>query len=312
MSRGRKLGCFRSMILACTLMAAPPPSGEIVYKASMGYLKDGMQHIRQKDVRLALELWIGELMKEKRIETSIVYYDDAAESIEKFRRFGHDMLMVNAYFYLRDEALIDPVAYPSFWVIQHGLQPYEQAVVMVRRDAAIGSVADLKGKRVSMREDNYMGRLFLDREMLQALHRSQSEVIGEIEATENHSRALLQTYFGKSDACVVPRYVVDVVTEMNPAVSQELVPLAESPRIFIPYIGVFHRRTSDTMITAYTDFVRELSATEKGRNILSLFKMQGMYEVSTESIEPMRQYYREYQVLRKRYGVPETISRSAP
>lgn len=311
MQRRRWFGLIGGWAVACSLYAAPAEQ-DMAYKASMGYLKDGMEHIRQKDVRLALELWIGELMHQKRIETSITYYDDAEESIANFLGFGHDMLMINAYFYLRDEPRLDPEARPIFWVIQHGPQPFEQEVLMVRRSNGITNPSELKGKRVAMRGDNYTGRLFFDRTMLESVQRSYVEVIGEFEATENHSRAVLQTFFGKADACVVPRYVVDVVAEMNPAVARELVPLAESPRIFVPYVGIFHRRTPDRMISAYRDFVGELSATEKGRNILGLFKMQGMYETPSEALEPMRQYYREYLALRKRCGAADTISRREP
>ncbi len=299
-----------SLLSVLVLSLFADPAGDAVrYRGSMGYLKDGMQYIREKDMRLALEFWTDELLAREQIKATIRYYDDAQESIDAFAAFKHDMLAVNPYFYLRSEARIDPWV-QSYWIFQMGPQTLERAVILVRRDSMIASAADLKGKRVVVRDDNYMGRLFFDREMLEQTHHSYREFVGEMMTVENHSMAVLRTFFNSADACIVPHYVFDVVVEMNPAVGRELTVLAESPEIFVPIMAVFHKRTPPEMLNAYSRFVQELSDTEKGRNILNLFKMQAMHRVPSEVIEPMRRYYREYQALRKRYGAPETISRS--
>jgi ABC-type phosphate/phosphonate transport system substrate-binding protein len=308
MSRSLWKAIIGTACLIGTPCAAEPQKQDPLYHGSMGYLKDGMEHIRQKDVRLALELWIGELLQRKNIKTDIFYYDDVDESIENFRQFRHDMLMVNTFFYLREEARIDPIAQPYVWVIQHGPRPFEQMVLLVRRDSGIASLKSLENTRLAMRGDYYTGRLFLDREMLEATHRSYEKVFGETEMTKTHSLAVLQTFFGKVDACVVPRYILEMVSEMNPAVMRDLVVLHESEPIFVPYVGAFHKQTPEKMTIAYADFVEELSRTPKGQNILDLFKMQAMVRMPSEALEPMRRYFREYTALQRRY-VPSRISR---
>jgi ABC-type phosphate/phosphonate transport system substrate-binding protein len=289
------------LLLPFCLWAAPEQtSGEPRYVGSMGYLVDGMEYIREKDMRLALELWLGELMAFEQIEATITYYEEPAESVAAFIAFKHDMLTVNPYFYLRNRERLDAVT-QSYWVFQMGTETFEKMVLLARRDGDISSPAELRGT-LAVRDDNYMGRLFLDAETLKAVHRPYKRLIERTLMTKNHSTAVLKLFFKQADAAVVPHYVFELMTEMNPALRRDLYVLAESPRVFAPIMGMFHRKTPETMHQAYSDFVKELSSTPKGRNILELFKMKAMHRLLSEALEPLRTYYREYLDLKHAWG----------
>lgn len=271
------------------------------YEGKLGYLTDGMQYLRERDTRLAFELWIDELAHDEQIGTTIDYYDHGDEVIEAFREFRCDLLGVNPIFYLRDPGRVDAFG-KAYWVVQKGPHLYEKMVVLVRRDSGIGAAADLKGRSVIIRDDNYMGRVFLDKVLLEAEGVGVEGFVREVVSVKKHSSAILKTFFGGSDACVVPEYVLDTAAEMNPALKRDLVVLARSPRVFMPILGVFHLRTPDWVIEAFTRNARKLENTPRGQNILDLFKMKRMVRILYEDLEPLKTYYREYEALRARYG----------
>lgn len=275
---------------------------ELKGKAIMGYLVDGMDDIKYKDARIAFSLWIKELSVEENLEVSINYYDTEDEILQGYKSLDFEYLALNPYFYLKNYQSLDVVS-KEYWIVTKTEKKFEDRVLFVKKGSNIKSIKDLKNKNIMVRNDDYLGRIFLDKESLENMHVSSKKHLGEITSTKRYSTAILKTYFSKTDACIVPSYAFELVKEMNPAVAKQLVPIAQTSDVFIPFIGMFHKHTQKLMMEAFGRSVKVLDKTPRGQNILALFKMYGMRKIAFEDFKPLKEYYEEYLDLKKRYKV---------
>jgi len=268
---------------------------------SVGYLVDGMNDVKYKDARIAFQMWFEDLATNNNIVADIKYYEEAQNIVQDFQDKKIYFLIVNPIFYLKYRDILDPLA-KEYWVMQKNNKKSMRYIVLAKQGSSVESLADLKGKRVATRSDNYLGKMFLDAEILTTMHRETNNYIQEFVDSKKFSTALLQTYFSKVDACIVPEYTLDLVAEMNPALKKELKVIARSEEIFFPIIATFHIETTKEVIDQFKKSVENIHKSARGENILNLFKMQGLRVISKEKIRPLVEYYNQYLELKHTYA----------
>lgn len=268
--------------------------------ATMGYLTDGMNDIKYKDTRIAFSMWLEDLATKEFMDINMVYYDSSMNIVNDFINYELDYLTLNPIFYLKNQKIIDPWA-EEFWVVNKGKNQLESYLILVREDSDIKTLKDLKNKSVGTREDNYLGKMYLESELLQVRRKYSRNYFKGYINTGKFSTAILNTFFGKVDACIVPSYTLDLVSEMNPSIKKSLRVIKRSEEIFFPILAIFHINTQRKIIDDFALSVKGLKESPRGRNILNLFKMEGLRRISKEKIAPMKEYYNNYLGLRKKY-----------
>lgn len=281
-------------ILLSTLEAQEQKYGQV------GYLKDGMDDIKYKDARIAFSMWTEDLAKKNNILVNIAYYDHSEQILNDFSNSKLDYIALNPIFYLRSQEKIDS-SVKEYWIVEQGDKEFESYIVLVRNDSKIKSLKDLKGKVVSTRNDNYVGKMFLDAEMLKELHVESKKVIKGYLNTPKFSTAVLKTFFKKADACIVPEYTFNFLCEMNPALKKEMRIVKQSEEIFYPLIAIFHQNTDKKLLEGFKKNLNGLKDTVRGKNIFDLFKMKTMRRASTEEMLPLNEYYKNYLKLKRDY-----------
>lgn len=269
--------------------------------SSVGYLIDGINDFQYKDARLAFGMWMKELSAVEGVKMRLDPYDSSEKIFEDYGMGQFSMLVVNPIFYLRNEQLIEDRS-QEYWVAQVDKDRLYKMLLLVKRHSGIETLADLKGKRVAVRDDNLLGRLFFDAELLNAVHVEAEEHVEELISMKKSSTAILNTYFGKVDACIVPELAFRLAKEMNPALGKELQVLVSSEQIFIPMLLAFHVDMDERLLTIFKRNVESIESTVRGRNIFDLFKITGLFPVTDKELQPMRQYYRDYLTRMQRYG----------
>jgi ABC-type phosphate/phosphonate transport system substrate-binding protein len=269
---------------------------------TMGYLVDGMNDIRFKDTQLAFSLWTKEIALNEDMNIIVKFFENDKDIIKSFINLDIRYIAMNPIFYLQNASTLDPLA-KQYWISQKTDKMYTKMLVLTRKDSGIKNLSDLKDKKITTGKGNYLGELFLDKEILQELHISSSKHYKELVYTKRYSTAILKTFFGKSDACIVPEYTLQLVGEMNPAVASTLVPIAQSENIFISNIALFHSTTEDWMMETFNKNAADLSQSVRGQSILDLFKMKKIRMIKKKELEPLKKYYKEYLDLKKKHGV---------
>lgn len=287
-----------AICLASAMAGAEPPQH---YDSTIGYFNDGTQMTRILDARLAFELWIQEIAQNEKLHLAVNYYETPEATLKAFEAHAFDLFSINPWFYLREHRTVEPYS-KAFWKIQIADTPYEEMLVVVRADSGIEGAGQLRGKRVATRENNYLGRLFFDRWMLESVRHGYAGYVLEMAETERYNTALLKTYFKNVEACILPAYAFEVAKEMNPSLSGSLKVIARSPQIFPPMIIVAHREMPDAMIAIYEHNAMNLDKTQRGRQILELYKFRRIMPMPVGEMKRLQSYYDEYCALKAKYG----------
>jgi len=261
----------------------------------MGYLIDGLSNVQYKDTRIAFELLIDSIAVHDNLEVSILYYKKEEDIIKDYENNEFGNITINAYFYLKNMHKMDKVN-KKCWLIKQDKDSYEEYVLLTR-DPKIKSIKDLNEKKIAIYDDNYLGKMFLKKEILEYMGESARNFSYKFVYTKKHSTAILKTFFGKSDACIVPLYSLNLVTELNPIVGRTLKSLVGSPKIFAPVVAFAHNDANQVHVNVYADHVKSLASTPRGQNILDLFSIYEVKEVGCKDLIPMKEYFKRYKSL---------------
>ena len=268
---------LRTIILLSILFFYTTPyscAKEYKYKGTMGYLVDGLNNVKYKDTRLALSMWIQDLASVgEGIETEINYYETVESILVEYQNFQVGSITLNPYFLLKYKDVLYANS-KDFWTVKKNKYKFQKYYILVRADAEINSMKDLKEKTFVSRVDDYLGRLVFNYEALKNVHTLADRYLKPVEMTNKFSTAILKTYFGKVDACIVPSYALDIVGEMNPDILRKLVIFHESEKIFPIVLGAFHNNTHEVLIKRFSENAERLDKTVRGQSILNLFKME--------------------------------------
>lgn len=269
-------------------------------KGVAGYLTDGMDNIKYKDTHIALKMWMDDFTHESNAVVDLIFYNSSEEIIKDFVDTKLTYMLMNPIFYLENQIVIDALA-EEFWIFQKTNKQFERYFIITRKDSQIQTLHDLKNKTIATKSDNYLGKMFLDTELLRVTHKESQGFIKAYVDTKEFSTAILNTYFGKVDACIVPEYALELVAEMNPSIKLDLKVLTQSEEIFISLISIFRKGTDPDLMKSYRSNIHDLRKSARGKNILNLFKMQGHSNISKEKLLATKKYYKEYLRLRKKY-----------
>lgn len=262
----------------------------------MGFLVDGINAIKYKDARIAFDLWKNEISENNDIHPSIEYIDTEEEIINGYKNFEFQYITMNPFFYLKNMKLIDKLT-QSCLITKEGKEDFDQYVLLVR-DKKIKTFKDLKGKRVAIKDDDYLSTIFLELEGSKKLSKNFRISSYDIIKTKKNSTAILNTFFGKADACVVPLSTYELVIELNPSISKKLKKLIVSEKIFMPIVTFFHKDSNKKFVDIITNEIDVLTSTSRGRNILNLFKMNEIKPIECKELEPIKEFYKKYELLK--------------
>ena len=297
-----KIISFMVFYLFISVLSTPLHAKEKLKMSTIACLTDGLDDIKYKEIRLAFDLWNNEVVQNQNIEVKTLYYSDHTSIIKDFKNHIFETLRLNPIYYLQYQEDIDLIA-EDYYIMQRAETHYEKMLLLVRNNSGIKNLEDLKDKVIGIKNDSYQAEFFLNKEMLEYLHRDSNGYIKEFKKTKKYTTALLNVFFKKVDACIVPEYVVKLVNEMNPLVGKVLIPIVQSQNIFMPSMAILHKDTPPFLKEMYRKNITNLEETVRGKNILTLFKIKRIRLIKLNELKALKAYYKEYLALQKKYRV---------
>jgi ABC-type phosphate/phosphonate transport system substrate-binding protein len=273
---------------------------EMIY-GKMGVLAHGISNTKSKDYRVAFKILVGEIGKKEHLIGEIKNYTQVKNIIDDFVVHKLDYIMINPYYIVKyHKKLKGHVA--VYWSERKADSKYESMIVLVRKKSGINTLSDLKNKCVSIKDDNYMAKVVLDKALLASkIHHSYKNYIKNLSMVKTNSRAILQLYFGKTDAVIVPRYTYRFMQEMNPSIKKNLKIVYKTDAIFTPIVAMVNKQSSSAIIKGIQRGTESLSHTKNGKNILVLFKMKKVDIMNDVELEKLIAYYEKYRKLKRAY-----------
>ena len=292
----KTLFVFVSMfIIGHTLFAANVITG------SMAILTDGIAEAKQKDASIIFDIMTDKIISTENVKGKISYYNDENKVIKDFVDHKIDYLMINPLIYLTNQKILDKNAI-HFWSIRRFGKQYQKLIIIVKKDSKIDNISDLKNKTVAIKEDNYLGEIVLKKALYESKHLSSNGYIENFIFLSRDSTAILKTFFGKSDAAIVPAAAFEIVCEMNPKVKKNLKVIYATDRIFMPIISMMNIHSNKILISKISKLSKNMNDTPDGQSMFAFFKIQGIDEIKPKELERLKKYYKEYFILKHKYG----------
>lgn len=262
----------------------------------MGWNLKAMVYVDLKDIRAALDIWVVEVGRRNGLRMESRIYNDVRDVLADLKAGKVDMVTGTMldYLYLAERTDIEV----AFVGTSNGRKA-EVFRLLVRADADIKDLADLRGKRLVVRKGEELGLLYVDVLLLRKGLGTCRSLFETVTEKQRPSQAVLSVFFGQADACIVAEGVVETMAAMNPQVGERLRAMASSPDL-VDRVSFFRKaydaRAKDLLLRQAS----RLKETPGGRQLLLLFRGDGVARLRESELSPVRALLDEYKRLRGR------------
>ncbi len=209
-----------------------------------------------------------------------------------------------------DEADAVALTVDEFWVLQQvdksgeitldtsQRDPLEHYILLVQADSPYQTLADLRAKTITLRDSSRMRVGFIWLDVLlgrQGLPPSEQFFQTELRHTKL-SKAVLDLYFKKTDACLVSVRGFETMKELNPKVGRTLRPLAQSEGL-VTRMFVFRQSNARAIEDRIVNVFKDLHLSAAGRQALTIFQVERIETQSAESLKQTLELMEEYRTL---------------
>lgn len=183
--------------------------------------------------------------------------------------------------------LADDRRFDRYLFSVHGEDPTEEYVLLVNRSDRLAQIGQLQGKTLVMVDGPRLSLAmpWLEVSLATAGLPEGGKFFRQITHQIKPTKAILDTYFHKSDACLATRAAFAAMTELNPQIGTRLQVLASSapviPSLFAIRTGL-EAKTKEHVITVFTSVHETLS----GQQALTIFQVTRVVERPLGALEP--------------------------
>lgn len=150
------------------------------------------------------------------------------------------------------------------------------------------SLSDLKGKTLKMvsQIDRGLISLWFDQVMLRETASSPAAHFSSIEKSKDPNQVLVNTFFGKADACIVSEAHYHLISELNPQIGKTLKPILLSPK-FPESIQIVPATMPVKTASRIRQASQQAHKTTEGRQALTLLGVNRLWPFNEEDLAPV-------------------------
>lgn len=271
---------FLSLLLASSLFALEPL--RIGFEQTMV-----AQLIPKKDFTLGMELYLQEFSLNEQIEIEAFYYDDPQELVADFKSGKINFIVadpVTIVRYVPNELLA-----PGYLAYRTSNVEYETALLLGQKDSQKTFSQQLLGKIAKSQE--HAVKLYIDTRMLEnSLYDAPRFV-----ESKNASQSVLKLFFKDVDLAFVEKNTYDLAVELNPQLKEKIVVLESYP-MQISAVGYSRKGISAELQEKILGFGEILSKTQRGKQLLKLFKISAIYMSESKHLDEVRTLNKRYDI----------------
>lgn len=251
----------------------------------MGFSSSMFTDVNENDAKASLKLWGEFIAREQNIPSDPypIIFKDSDAMLQSAREKQVDALGVTTVEYdqLRQEIKFAPI-----FVTYHGERITEQYVLLSHKEGRVKTLADLSGASLQLYTNPRacLAPLWLD--IILARHGlpTAARFAGKVSGESKLSKVILPVFFRQADVCVVTRSGFDIMAELNPQISAQLIVLAESPEM-VPAMFAFRADYSPIFMDKLVIGLNALKTTPVGRQVLTIFQSENIEECSASCLD---------------------------
>jgi ABC-type phosphate/phosphonate transport system substrate-binding protein len=292
------------LVLFTSAMYSQTPLRKIF---SFGFESKSLIGTDYVDSKIALRILLREMGEKEDVDIDVLFYDTQDDIIEDFvEKSKLDIIVKDIASYLDNYEKIESSSEFLWTLSTQKNSRYYQNYLIVNKNSNIKSLQDIKGKTLSIKEHDSLGKIWLDKIVLEKIQKSYVDVIGNQKKVSKMSRVVLSVLFGKADFAVVSKETWETMIELNPAIKNKIDVLTQSELIFIPIIGAVRKaessdNTKQVFLRKFIDTANRIEESVHNKQIRTLIKFEYVYILKRDDLKELFKFYDEYKLLRKKY-----------
>lgn len=275
-------------------------------EARFGYSRALLQGVNETDFRGAMETYARVIAQNSRIATrnDQRIFTSLTEMEIALRDGSINLLSATAREIL---ALPPDLLAPDFIVAAHGAGTGVEFVLLVRRDRGLHDLAQLQRLTLAVWDSppTSLSSDWLELELARRHLGDSGSFFAEVRHCTKPGPAVLPVYFGQIEGAVVTRHAFQLLAELNPQLSRQLVVIATSPPVQ-PLLTAFSRRLDPALREEIVRAMFAIDKTAAGRQVLTLFQTETLAFCEPEVVAATRQLLAEHDRLTR--PTPPTTS----
>lgn len=247
------------------------------------------------DTTIATDMIIRNVFGMMDMKSEIKIYEDRNRLIRDLSENRIDAVFTNVIDHFALEHLINS---DYIYTLVYGLNPQQKVYLLTRKSQRIVKLEDLRGKKISIPNGHYLGRLFLDVELRKSGLPGVDRFFSGIEQTMDTNSAIVNLFFGNTDCALVSDIAFELATELNDQISHELEILIAS-KYMVPQIIAINKNVPQSIFKKVDDFLVRAHENRRIKHLLSLFRARKFVKLEKGQLSESRRLFDEYQTLQK-------------
>lgn len=262
------------------------------YPFSVGFELDTFinMEVDLKSVKSAMDIWIWKVGRKISFSGRTYFYDDLSMIIKDLRAEKLDMVTMSPLNFIRiSEKLDSDIAY-SYTKNNKKTHKY---LLLTRSDSGFTKIDQTKGINIALNKRDAMSRIMLDVLLFRNNQTDAKNHFSDIREMNKFSKTVLAVFFGQVESCFTTDAVFQLMVELNPQVGKNIKIVAESPEI-INGVSFFRKGYSSEARSAIQNEISNIHQTVHGRQILMLFKIDGITHIEEKDFDSLNKIIKDY------------------
>ena len=278
------------LILSFIIMAIS--SSVYAKHLSVGYSNRAMRQFSAKDVTIATNIWLQQLVLNSHHTATFAFYSDK-DLAKELDEGKIDYASAYGLAYIK---YFDLLKLQAAFTGGSKNRTDENLVLILSRKMSKEKFIKLKKPSVSFLDGNELAQLYTRYIFLKS---SNNTKITFLPKRTNYA-ALLDLFFGKVDAAVIVFKTFTYANELNPQISKVLY-IAQKTNLCAGNFGFFSKRLEPSFQKEIKSLAMALNDTKRGKQILDMFRTNAVVEVKISDLQPIEKLYRDYQKLKDKF-----------
>jgi ABC-type phosphate/phosphonate transport system substrate-binding protein len=282
--------CLALLPVAPAAWTAAGGKADFVFAYNNKILAD----VDPKDAMAAMKIYVEELEKQTAYHGVPYVYDNIEETTGKLQEGAIDFLALSSLDYLRIKNRVDIEL--AFCPVKGGKSTLKY-LLLTNANRGYTKPWDLKDKKLLIPKGDDIATLYLNTVLLKNRLGEVKNFFSSVEEKTKPSQVVLAVFFGQADACVTTDTALQTMVELNPQIGRSLNIMTSSPEL-VTAATVFRRSVNADIKKKTVDIALKLNENSRGRQILLLFKIDGLVPLHESDLASIRELVSEYDRLR--------------
>jgi ABC-type phosphate/phosphonate transport system substrate-binding protein len=268
----------------------------------LGFMEYSFTNVPLEDAKIAIEIFATKALENTKFPSQTGQNESIALQIrvlqtredikQALNNNEIDMISLSTidYLLLSDDKLL----VPSTISANEDNKIYNSYILLVPKTKNWTSLSDLQHAHIRIPTREKLIPIWIDVALAEARLPKSTTFFGTIKIDERATQSILAVFFNQADACIVDLQTFQTLSQLNPQISRTLTPIVTSPE-FISELMCFHANFSLADRKAFEKSSIELTDSQGGKQILSLFKAKRILRFEPEYIQSLLALFEKYE-----------------